>query len=300
MNGKVKVLVKSMTGYGLGVARAEGKEFTVELKAVNHRFSEVIVRMPKQFSILEDSVRKLVLQKVSRGRVDVYITFEETGEKKKQVKVDRDLAIAYYNGLKELGDTLGLTNEVKLDLVSRYPEVLIIEDEKDDLEKVWVVLEKAVSDAVDGLVTLREREGNKLAVDLVQRLDLIQDIVAEIEKRAPMVVDEYRERLFERLKKILPSDNPLDEGRLLTEVALYAEKSSITEEIVRLHSHLEQVRNDLKGTEPIGRKIDFILQEMNREINTIGSKSSDISISKNVVTVKSELEKIREQVQNIE
>jgi len=293
-------LVKSMTGYGLGLARGEGKEITVELKAVNHRFSEIVVRMPKRFSILEDSVRKVVQQKVARGRVDVYISIEESGEVAKKVKVDTDLAMAYYNGLKELAETLKLETSVKLSQIAKYPDVLIIQEEDDDLEKMWLIMEKAVSEAVHNLVELRAREGKKLATDLANRVKTIEESVQVIDERSPLLVDEYRERLFERLKKILPSEHSFDENRLLTEVALYAEKSSITEEIVRLRSHIEQIQKDLTSTEPIGRKLDFILQELNREINTIGSKSGDITIAKNVVEVKSELEKIREQVQNFE
>ena len=293
-------MVKSMTGYGLGVARGEGKEITVELKAVNHRFSEIVVRMPKHFSVLEDSVRKVVQQKVARGRVDVYISIEESGEVSKSVKVDTDLAMAYYKGLKELAETLKLESTVNLSQIAKYPDVLIIQEEDDNLEKIWLIMEKAVSEALLNLVELRAREGNKLATDLVSRVKTIEKSVKVIEERSPVLVDEYRERLVERLKKILPSEHSFDDNRLLTEVAMYAEKSSITEEIVRLASHIEQIQSDLTSSEPIGRKLDFLLQEMNREINTIGSKSGDITIAKNVVEVKSELEKIREQVQNIE
>ncbi|MHB8170073.1 MAG: YicC/YloC family endoribonuclease [Thermincolia bacterium] len=292
-------MVKSMTGYGRGEARGLGKDITVELRSVNHRFSEVVVRMPRQFSALEERVRKIILEQVARGRVDVFVTVDMNGERPKQVKVDLALAKAYYNALKEMEDSLGLQGIVDPAKIANFPDVLKAEEEDDDLEQFWLVLEQAVRQATGQLVTMRQVEGAKLKTDLLYRLKIIKEFNKDIEARAPQVVEEYRQKLHARVQGMVPGME-LDEGRLAMEVAFFADRSAITEEIVRLNSHMEQASNSLKLNEPVGRKLDFLVQEMNREVNTIGSKSSDLKISATVVEVKSELEKIKEQVQNIE
>lgn len=292
-------MVKSMTGYGRGEARGLGKDITVELRSVNHRFSEVVVRMPRQFSALEERVRKIILEQVARGRVDVFVTVDMNGERPKQVKVDLALAKAYYNALKEIEDSLGLQGIVDPAKIANFPDVLKAEEEDDDLEQFWLVLEQAVRQATGQLVTMRQVEGAKLKTDLLYRLKIIKEFNKDIEARAPQVVEEYRQKLHARVQGMVPGME-LDEGRLAMEVAFFADRSAITEEIVRLNSHMEQASNSLKLNEPVGRKLDFLVQEMNREVNTIGSKSSDLKISATVVEVKSELEKIKEQVQNIE
>ena len=292
-------MVKSMTGYGRGEARGLGKNITVELRSVNHRFSEVVVRMPIQFSALEERVRKTILEQVARGRVDVFVTVDMNGERPKQVKVDLALAKAYYNALKEIEDSLGLQGIVDPAKIANFPDVLKAAEEDDDLEQLWLVLEQAVRQATGQLVTMRQVEGAKLKADLLHRLQIIKEFNKDIEGRAPQVVEEYRQKLHARVQGMVPGME-LDEGRLAMEVVFFADRSAITEEIVRLNSHLEQAGNSLELNESVGRKLDFLVQEMNREVNTIGSKSSDLKISATVVEVKSELEKIKEQVQNIE
>ncbi|MHB8946097.1 MAG: YicC/YloC family endoribonuclease [Bacillota bacterium] len=292
-------MIRSMTGYGRGEVSTTQRKATVEVRSVNHRFSEVVIRMPKELSPLEERIRNLVQAKVSRGRVDVLIMREDSRGKRRKVEVDKDLAVSYYEGLKELQEALGLKAETGLDLIARLPDVFLLTEVPEDLEEIWRGLSVAVDRALDTMLAMREREGERLRADLMERLRVIEDYAAAIEARSPQVVEEYRRRLTDRVKEILPGVS-VDEGRLTTEIVLFAERSSITEEIVRLRSHLAQMREGLGQSEAVGRRLDFLLQEMNREINTIGSKSADSDIAKAVIDVKSELEKIREQVQNIE
>lgn len=292
-------MISSMTGFGRGESQDEIKKFIVEIKSVNHRYSEIVIRMPKFYSSLEDRIRKVVQQKVARGRVDVFINFEEIGSKNKQVKVDKDLAVAYYNALGVLKETIGEDSKISVMNIAGFPDVIKIEEAEDDLEEIWQVLEKALVKAVSQLVEMRRVEGERLTKDLLGRVDTVDSINQEITKRSPIVVEEYRERLANRMKELL-GDLNVDESRIANEVAFFADRCSITEENVRLKSHLEQVRESLKADESVGRKLDFLVQEINREINTIGSKANDLEISNKVIEAKSEVEKIREQVQNIE
>jgi uncharacterized protein (TIGR00255 family) len=288
-----------MTGFGRGEAIGHGKKFTVELKSVNHRFAEVILRMPKQIFSLEEKSRRVVLERVSRGRVDGYVSMEQFSERIPTVKVDKALASSYYKAMGELLKELEMADSVRADHIFHLPGVVAVEEPAEDAAQWWPVLEEAIRAAVDSLIDMRENEGNRLKDDLLARLGKIMKMTSEIESRSPLVVEEYRERLTQRLQDWL-ADTVLDMNRVMAEVVLFAEKSSINEEIIRLYSHVVQASESLGGTEPVGRKLDFILQEMNREVNTIASKSSDIQISGYVVEMKSELEKIREQVQNLE
>lgn len=292
-------MIRSMTGYGRGEGQQEGKKLTIELKAVNHRYSEVVVRLPKIFSPLEDGIRKKVLTCVARGRVDVFLTLETFGEQKKAIKVDKELGLAYYNALKELGAETGIPGELNLREISQLPDVLRIQDQEEDLEALAAWVDGILSNGIAALVQMRETEGHKLKEDLLEKLAKIQDISGEIALRAPNVVEEYRTRIYNRIKEILHENQP-DESRLLTEVAIFADRCNIDEEIVRLKSHCKQMAANLESKEPVGRKLDFLIQEMNREINTIGSKANDLQITSLVVEAKSELEKMREQIQNIE
>lgn len=292
-------MVKSMTGYGRGEAAGEGRQVIVEVKSVNHRFLEVSVRMPKQLLALEERIRKAIQQQISRGRVDVFISLKETGEKKRLVKVDKELGQAYYNALRELASTWGIPEKFELVPMSALPGLLNLEDEEEDLEVVWTVIDKALSSAVSNLIVMRTVEGEKLAKDLSNRKKVISDYVAQIGERSPQVVLEYRDKLLQRVQELL-SDIEVDQTRLANEVAFFADRASIDEELVRLSSHLDQMDDILKSGEAAGRKLDFLGQEMNREINTIGSKANDLAIGRLVVDVKSELEKVREQVQNLE
>lgn len=290
---------RSMTGYGRGEQVSEQAKVVIEVKSVNHRFGEIVCRLPRELSGLEDRFKAAVAEKVARGRVDVYFNREEYGEARRIIVLDKELASSYYNALTELADHLQISQAVDVESISRLPEVMTISAPPTDLDAVWEESRGALDQALDNLTQMRMREGNRLADDIRQRVETIQNLVASIEDRAPLVVEEYRARLLERVAQLM-GETPVDPQRLAAEVVLYAERSSITEETVRLYSHLDQVRDVLSQELPVGRKLDFLVQEINREVNTIGSKSSDTAIARAVVEVKSELEKIREQVQNIE
>lgn len=287
-----------MTGFGRSEENFDNRCYVVEIKSVNHRFGEVYVKLPKEYSLLEENVRKLVLKKVSRGRIDVYITIENFGENDKIVEVNTPLMTSYLKAIQEIAQNLKLDLNIDLIQFAKLPDMLVIKDVA-DAELVWSELETVVQKAIEQLIAMRDTEGKKLANDIKIRGERIGETLKKIEERSPEVVEEYRNRLQEKIRQILP-DIQIDENRLITEVAIFAERSSINEEIVRLESHLEQLMQILTQEGPIGRKLDFLLQEMNREINTIGSKANDLAISKMVVEIKSELEKIREQIQNIE
>jgi uncharacterized protein (TIGR00255 family) len=292
-------LVNSMTGYGRGEAEGEGKQITVELKSVNHRYLETVVRLPRQYNSLEEKIKRVIGEKVSRGRVEVYLNFAETGEKKRFIKVDKDLALAYDNTLEDLAKTLDISYSRDLYRLVSMPDVMSVEDTQEDLDAIWAVCNNALLIALTAFIEMRGQEGTRLQEDLIHRIDKIAQCIKEIEVRQPKVVKDYQEKLHQRLAELLV-EIPVDENRMANEVASFADRISITEELVRLHSHLVQFKASLNLKEPIGRKLDFLLQELNREINTTGSKANDMEIARIVVEVKSELEKIREQVQNLE
>ncbi|MGI6065362.1 MAG: YicC/YloC family endoribonuclease [Bacillota bacterium] len=292
-------MVRSMTGYGRGEAISNNNYITVEAKSVNHRFLEVVVRMPKQLLPLEERIKKLAQEKVNRGRLDIFISLEENEEKKRLVKVDKELGLAYYNALRELAGIWGIAEDFDLMHMSSLPGLLTLENDEEDLEALWPGVNTALTSAMDALVGMRTLEGEKLAEDLLKRKENIAAFVSLIEERSPLVVREYQERLTQRIQELL-GEVQIDEIRLANEVAFFADRASITEELVRLNSHLEQMSQILRQDDVVGRKLDFLGQEMNREINTIGSKANDLAIGRLVVEVKSELEKVREQVQNLE
>ncbi len=290
---------RSMTGFGRGEAEGQGKKFTVEVKSVNHRYCEVMLRMPRGMVSLEEKARRYILSRLARGRVDGFITVEDCTVKTATVKVDKVLAASYYKAMEELISNLGISSGIKPEHLLSLPGVFSLEEPAEDIEAYWPVLEQALTGAVDGLLDMRSTEGVRLQEDLLSRLELIRVVLKGIEARAPEVVEDYRFRLNQRLQEWL-KDSTLDMNRLMAEVAVFAERSNITEEVVRLYSHIDQTGETLGMEEPVGRKLDFLLQEMNREINTIASKASDLQIAKAAVEIKSELEKIREQVQNLE
>jgi len=292
-------MVKSMTGYGRGENETQEKAFTVEIKSVNHRFCEVVVRMPKYYIALEDRIRKLIQEYVSRGRLDVFINVSDRGRGNKSIQVDKDLAMAYYSALEELGGTLGISGKPGIIDIARLPDVIITEDVQEDLDIIWPVLQKAVEEAVEKIVEMRSTEGGRLREDLLMRTGRLEEYTETITGRAPAVVSEYREKLKTRLKE-LDAEVDIDEARLASELAVFADRSNISEELVRLRSHFEELRTTMSQNEPAGRKLDFLVQELNREFNTIGSKANDVNITSMVIKAKSEVEKIREQVQNIE
>lgn len=292
-------MVKSMTGYGRGESEHEGRSFTVEIRSVNHRFCEVVIRLPKYYVALEDRVRKLIQEKVSRGRLDVFVTVDDRGAGNKTVQVDKELAMAYYNALEDLRKTIGLEEKPGVVDIARLPDVIVLEEVQEDLEELWVLLSRAVDQAAGRLVEMRAAEGQRLKEDLLRRVAKLAEYTEAIARRAPLVVQEYRDKLQNRLKELV-AEVEVDENRLAAELAFFADRSNITEELVRLRSHFQEMLSTLESDEAVGRKLDFLVQEMNREFNTIGSKSNDLDISSTVVAAKSEVEKIREQVQNIE
>ncbi|MDS1029634.1 YicC/YloC family endoribonuclease [Bacillota bacterium LX-D] len=292
-------MASSMTGYGRGEAIGSGKKVIVEMKSVNHRFLEIMVRLPRVYHKFEERIKSLIKDTFVRGRIDIFINIEEMEEKKRQVKVDKELAMAYYNSLKELTEILDISENIGVQNIAQYPDVLQVSELEEDNEAFWPLMEDALKNAVQEMTVMREEEGNRLKNDLLLRKQELVNYLQEIKKRSSSVVEEYRIKLENRIQEIL-GDVPVDPNRLALEVALIADRSCITEELVRLDSHFMQLEEILNGHGSVGRKLDFLIQEMHREINTIGSKSSDLEISKKVVEVKSEIEKIREQVQNLE
>ncbi|MBC2723881.1 YicC/YloC family endoribonuclease [Desulfosporosinus sp.] len=292
-------MANSMTGFGRGEASGSGYQFSIELKSVNHRFLEVVVRMPRYLSSFEERIRKTLQDKFQRGRIEVHVNVVEIEERKRLVKVDNDLALSYDKTLKELALALHTAYETDIYRLVSFPEVLAVEEAELDLDALWETCSQALSKATDGFGQMRSSEGEKLTIDLLQRINLIAEYLNTIAERAPYVVADYQERLHERLQTLL-GEVELDGVRLANEVVYFADRASITEELVRFDSHLSQSREALRSSESVGRKLDFLVQEMNREINTIGSKANDLKIGQQVIKVKSELEKVREQIQNLE
>lgn len=293
-------MVRSMTGFGRGENSDNFRQFTVEIKSVNHRYNDIIIKKPKHLNYVEDMVKKLIKSKVNRGRIEVYINLEYINESDTLVKPDVSLAKSYKYALQDICDELNIEKDISIDTLTRFPDIVKIEKKEEDEDEVWLCLKCAVERALEKMIFMRIKEGKELAEDITNRSKKTENIVNEIEARSPKVVLEYKEKLSNRIKEILEDKFEVDENRLTNEVAFFADKSSITEEIVRLYSHLNQLAETLKSDASVGRKLDFLVQEMNREINTIGSKVGDIDITNKVVEIKSELEKIREQIQNIE
>ncbi|WP_109206569.1 YicC/YloC family endoribonuclease [Moorella sp. Hama-1] len=292
-------MLNSMTGYGRGEASGAGKAVTVELKAVNQRFLDLVLRLPRAYGALEERIRQELKKSLSRGRVEVLVTIKEDNPEKRPVSVDTGLAMAYYNALKELAQNLSISADITAAGLLSLPEVITVAEPEWDEVTLWPVVNQALATALAGLLKMRQVEGQRLQADLEARAELVRSHLEAIRERAPEIPREYAARLRERVAQ-LTGGLALDPGRLEMEAALLADRADITEEIVRLASHLEGMTAAMAGTEPAGRRLDFILQEMWREINTIGSKAGDLAISHLVVAVKGELEKMREQVQNIE
>ena len=292
-------MIRSMTGFGRGKSQADGMEFLVEIKTVNHRYSDVYIKLPRQISFLEDKVREVVSKSVSRGKADVFISLEDFSEDSRSILIDEGLAKTYISTIRLLKDKYDLLDDISVSLIAKFPDVLKVEKVEQDEEKTWKLLNEALNGAIESLINMREIEGEGLKVSIFEKADFIENIVKEIGIRAPEVVKEYKCKLENRIKELM-DQQIIDENRMATEVAIFADRCSIDEELVRLTSHISQLRETLKIGQSVGRKLDFLIQEMNREINTIGSKANDLNITKFVVDIKSELEKIREQIQNIE
>lgn len=292
-------MIKSMTGFGRCEISEEQRKFTVELKGVNHRYLDVNIRMPKKLNFFETSIRNLLKQYVQRGKVDIFITYEDTSENQVSLKYNAALAEEYLKYFKQMQEQFSLDNDIRVSALSRYPEVLTMEEQAVDEEELWNGLEKALKGAFSQFVETRIVEGENLKKDILGKLDELLELVAFIETRSPEIVTEYRAKLETKVKELL-EDTQIDEGRIAAEVVIFADKICTDEETVRLKSHIEHVRTTLEETEGIGRKLDFIAQEMNREANTILSKANDLEVSNHAIDLKTGIEKIREQIQNIE
>jgi len=296
---------KSMTGYGRAQRLADGKEVLVEIRAVNHRYYEFSARLPRTCLYLEEKLKTFLNGKIARGKVEVSVTITRPEGKDAQIAVNRSVAEGYVQALRTLNTEMGtegepwLQDDITLSSLLRLPEIFTVTKEQDDEDAVWAVVSDAAAEALESFVQMRTAEGERLSADLSAKLDGLERMLGEVEAIEPSVAESYRARLYAKLTELL-GDTNIDEQRILTETAIFAEKTAIDEETVRLHSHIAQFRELLQSAEPIGRKLDFLVQEMNREVNTTGSKAQELRITKLVVDMKSEIEKIREQIQNIE
>ena len=291
-------MIKSMTGYGKANLEKNERRYQVEIKTVNHRYLDISVKMPRQLSYLEEPIKKAIGNKVKRGKVDVFVTFENNSLEGQEIKINTELASAYIKELKKLAESENILADIQVNDIARYPDVLNIKNNQDD-ESIKQELLEVSQIAIDNLIEMRQVEGTKMAEDIKQRLEYIQEKVKEISKLSTGLIEEYVVKLEERLKQILKGQE-IDQARLAQEVVIYADKCSVEEEVTRLNSHISQFHNLINSNEPIGKKLDFIIQEMNRETNTIGSKANNLEITDRVIDLKTQIENIREQIQNIE
>ena len=292
-------MIKSMTGFGRCEVAENNRKFTVEMKSVNHRYLDVNIKMPKKLNFFESAIRTELKNYISRGKVDVFITYEDYTENNANIRYNRDLAAEYLKYLRQMQEDFGLDDDIRVSTLSRYPEVFSMEEADTSEEELWKELQKAIKGAAEGFVQTRIVEGEHLRDDLIDKLDGMLKMVDFISDRSPQIVQEYRQKLEDKVKELL-GDAQVDENRLLTEVTIFADKVCVDEELVRLRSHIETTKKTLQEGGSIGRKLDFIAQEMNREANTTLSKSNDMEISNCAIELKTEIEKVREQIQNIE
>ena len=292
-------MLKSMTGFGRYELSEGERKITVEMKAVNHRYLDVTLKMPKKLNFFESAIRTLLKEYVQRGKIDVFITYEDLSSKGAALTYNRAIASQYMDYFRQMAEEFDLENNVKVTDLARCPEVLTLEDQQEDEEEIWQMLEQAVRGACEKFVETRVREGEALKTDLLVKLDEMLGLVAVIEERSPQIVKEYRTKLENKVLELL-ADTQMDEGRIATEVTIFADKICVDEEIVRLKSHIEAMKNALKAGGSIGRKLDFIAQEMNREANTTLSKANDLALADCAIDLKTGIEKVREQIQNLE
>lgn len=288
-----------MTGFGRYELSEGERKITVEMKAVNHRYLDVTLKMPKKLNFFESAIRTLLKEYVQRGKIDVFITYEDLSSKGAALTYNRAIAAQYMDYFRQMAEEFALENNVKVTDLARCPEVLTLEDQQEDEEEIWQMLEQAVRGACEKFVETRVREGEALKTDLLVKLDEMLGLVAVIEERSPQIVKEYRTKLENKVLELL-ADTQMDEGRIATEVTIFADKICVDEEIVRLKSHIEAMKNALKAGGSIGRKLDFIAQEMNREANTTLSKANDLALADCAIDLKTGIEKVREQIQNLE
>lgn len=292
-------MIKSMTGFGHAEITTDKCRITVELKSVNHRYLDLNIKMPRRFNMLEGQVRGLMKQYMQRGKVDVFINYEDYTNGEYTLKYNKELASEYYRYITQMSEEFNIDNDLKATSLSRFPEVLTMEEQSLDEEKLWKNLSLPLKEACEKFVESRTREGQHLRDDLLEKLDALDELVNRVEERSPEVVAEYREKLEQKVHELL-DDSQIDDSRIAAEVVIFSDKICNDEETVRLHSHIHGMQNILREKESVGRKMDFMAQEMNREANTILSKSSDLEVSNIAIDLKTEIEKIREQIQNIE
>ena len=292
-------MIKSMTGYGRAQGSFSGGEITVEVKSVNNRYLDCGVKLPRGYAYLEEGVKSLVQKSISRGKVDVYITINSAGADNVKISVNGPVAAGYIEAMRSLVRAYGIQDDISVSAISQFNDVLLVEKQEQDENEVKTAISSVVQNALDAFDAMRTREGEALKADLLQKADGILTLVSSVEARSPITVAAYRERLTAKMREVL-EERQIDEARIIQEAAIYADKVAVDEETVRLRSHVDQLKGMLNDGGVIGRKLDFLMQEMNREANTIGSKGNDVEQARNVVNIKSELEKIREQIQNIE
>ena len=293
-------MIRSMTGYGKGSLSIDNREYQVEIKSVNHRYLDISAKMPRTLSYLEEDIKKVISEKIKRGKVDVFITFENNSDEGRNVKINKELAKIYIQELRDLAEEENLIENIRVVDISKFPDVLSIKMDKDD-EKIKNELIQATREAVDKIIEMKEVEGDKISQDLTSRIEKIETKIIEISQKSTGLIEDYVVKLEKRIKDLLKTEE-IDKSRLAQEVVIYADKCSVEEEITRLKSHIYQFRNLIEQNDKsaIGKKLDFIIQEMNRETNTIGSKANNLEITNGVIDIKTELEDIREQIQNIE
>lgn len=292
-------MIKSMTGFGRSEKSNQNRKFIVEIKSVNHRYCDISIKLPKKLSFFETSIRNVLKKYIQRGKVDIFITYEDYTENKVCVKYNEDIAKEYIRNLTKLGEDFNLENDIKVSTLSRYPEVMTLEEQTIDEEEIWGLLQETIEEAAEKFVETRVSEGLHLKEDIFRKLDGMLDRVEYIEQRSPIIVQEYRDKLIQKVNELL-QDAKVDEVALATEITIFADKICVDEETVRLRSHIKNMKITLEEGTSIGRKLDFIAQEMNREANTILSKANDLEVSNYAIDLKTEIEKIREQIQNIE
>lgn len=292
-------MIKSMTGYGKSTLEINSRKYQVEIKSLNHRYLDISIRMPKQLSYLEETIKQQISSKISRGKIDVFISWENNSIEGRTIKINTALAKAYIEELRKLAEEENLSDNIEVNDIVKYPDVLIVQENQED-ETIKNEIVEVVNKAVNNLVEMKQNEGIKIAEDLQKRLDYIQEEVNKVKEFSTGLINEYIVKLEERIKELLPNNQEIDKNRLMQEIVIYADKCSIEEEVTRLNSHIGQFKEFLKSDETVGKKLDFIIQEMNRETNTIGSKSNNLNITNGVIDMKTEIENLREQVQNIE
>lgn len=292
-------MIKSMTGYGRSEKVTTTAKCTVEIKSVNHRYLDLSIKLPRKLNMFEAEIRDVLKDYIQRGKVDVYVSFEDYSKESVNIKYNSEIAAEYVKYFAQMAEEFELDNDIRVSALSRMPEVLVSEDENINEEEIWKLVKDALTEACDAFVVTRIKEGENLKNDLLEKLDSMSANVAFIEERYPQIIEDYKNRLTSKIKEVL-DDKQIDESRILTEVCIYSDKVCVDEEMVRLKSHIDAVREALTSGGAVGKKLDFLAQELNREANTTLSKSTDIEISNVAITIKTEIEKIREQIQNIE